>query len=47
MVQEFYGSEKFKSKAIFNTPFTNENIFGINPDDYKIISENIVQFGAM
>ncbi|WP_179346680.1 hypothetical protein [Winogradskyella ursingii] len=46
MVQDFYGSEEFKSQAIFNTPFTDENIFGIEHEDYKIISQNIALFGA-
>ncbi len=46
MVQEFYGSEKFKSQANFNTPFSEEKIYGIAHEDYQIIQENIAQFGA-
>lgn len=46
MIQEFYGSDKFKIEAIFNTPFTVENIFGISHEDYKIISDNLALFGA-
>src|SRR5690606_38553703 len=46
MVLNFYGSEKQKQKANFNTPFKGESIFGISENTYKRISDNIVLFCA-
>ena len=43
MIHEFYGTNSFKQKAIFNTAFTQENIFGISHKDYEIISTNVAE----
>lgn len=42
MTEEFYGSDKFKTQANFNTPFNPESIFGISHKDYKLILDELI-----
>lgn len=46
MTLDFYGSEAFKQKASFNTPFEKEKILPINHDDFKEIVAKVTNLAA-
>jgi hypothetical protein len=46
MVQDFYGSEKFKKLASFNTPFDKEKILAIQSKDFKSIYDRAIGFAS-
>lgn len=42
VIADFYGSEKHKQKAIFNTPFEPESAHGLSFDNYKAVKKNLM-----
>ena len=42
----FYGSEKLKKKADFNTAFNSESIYGIEYQDYDRITQELMKFAV-
>ena len=46
MIQDFYGSEKLKSKAIFNKPFDEEKTLKISDQDLKDVIDRMILKGA-
>src|SRR5690606_36970555 len=42
----FYGSEKLKEKADFNTCFSSETIYGMEHQDYEKITQELMKFAV-
>lgn len=46
MTLDFYGSEKFKKQATFNTPFNEEKTFPIKAEDFKTIFNRAIDMAS-
>ncbi|MRX63582.1 hypothetical protein [Maribacter luteus] len=42
----FYNTEQFKKKAYFNTCFSSESIYGIEPQDYEKVTEELMKYAV-
>lgn len=42
----FYNTEKFKRKANFNTCFSSESIYGLEPRDYEKVTDGLMKYAV-
>ena len=46
MTLDFYGSEPLKKKAIFNTAFSSESVYGMEHQEHKEVGERMIFFSV-
>ena len=47
MILDFYGSEKYKQDAPYNTPYDREKVLPIKHDDFQAIFTRVTNFAAL